>query len=214
MRALTLVRDVMRPPVLVPDGMWFQEIVRRLRVSDAGCAIVVDRLGWPIGALSEEDLLARLADPDRAGEAESAARRATRRRAVAVTARELMSEPLISVAGSLPAAAAASLMRERGVRHLAVLDQEGRPGGLVDRSALLEPLLRPDLAIRQDVEDLLRRLVRERAASVTVDVRDGVVVLVSELQLAGLLEDVEEVEGVIGVRREEPAAADGGRCAS
>lgn len=216
MRTRTLVRDVMRPPVLVPDGMWFREVVRHLRTCGAGCAIVVDRLGRPIGAASEEDLLLRLAGPPPPSEAESETRRAACRKAAAMTARELMSEPLISVAGTLPAAEAAGLMRERGVRHLAVLDDEGLSVGMVDRAALLEPLLRADAAIRQDVEDLLRRLLRDRASAVAVDVLDGVVVLGSRsgTQLAGLLDDVEEIEGVIGVRLAGPAAADGRRCAS
>lgn len=203
----TLVRDVMRAPVLVPEGMWFRELVGLLRDRGAGFLTVVDGRGRPVGAVTEEDLLLKLALRCREqppAEPESASRRAERRKAAAVIARELMSEPLIWVAPSLPAAEAARLMRERRLRHLAVLDAEGWPIGVVERSDLLALLLRPDAEIRQDVEDLLARLLREAADSIVVEVCDGVAVLRPrrevDLALEELLPDVLEVEGVVAAR--------------
>jgi len=210
----TLVRDVMRPPVLVPEGMWFRELARVLHDRGTDFATVVDALGRPVGAVTEEDLLPGLlerwlAEPP-AGP-ERASGRADRRRAAALTARELMSEPLISVGESLPAAEAARLMRQRGVRHLAVLDADGWPAGQIDRHGLLTLLLRPDAEIRQDVEDLLARLLRADADQVEVEVRDGVAIL---RRAAGagvapgeLVPDVLEVEGVLNARVAETVRA-------
>lgn len=207
MRTPTLVRDVMRPPVLAPEGTWFRELVRLLRDRDTEFLTVVDRHGQPVGAVTAEDLLLKLTRrwlDEREGGAESAGRRAERRKARAVTARDLMSEPLVSIAASVPAAEAARLMRERDLRHLAVLDHEGWVAGVIDRSDVLTLLLRPDPAIREDVENLLDRLLRGRADSVGVVVCDGVAILrlrrPADLALEELLPDVREVEGVLAAR--------------
>lgn len=71
----TLVRDVMRPPVLALEGMWFLELVRLLRDRDADFVTVVNAEGRAVGAVTEEDLLLKLAlaakrlQRSRAGEA-------------------------------------------------------------------------------------------------------------------------------------------------
>jgi CBS domain-containing protein len=60
----------------------------------------------------------------------------------------LMSEPVITADPALPAAEAARLMRDRHVRHLLVVDGDGRPCGVVHRADLLALVLRPDEEIR------------------------------------------------------------------
>ncbi|HXM58007.1 MAG TPA: CBS domain-containing protein [Candidatus Dormibacteraeota bacterium] len=207
MRSPTLVRDVMRPPVLTQEGTWFRELVRLLRDHDTEFLTVVDHQGRPVGAVTEEDLLLKLTRrwlDEPAEGLESAGRRTERRKAAAVTARELMSEPLLTIAASRPAAEAARLMRERDVRHLAVLDAGGWPAGVVDRSDVLALLLRPDEVIREDVEDLLAHLLRGGAASIGVQVCDGVAILrlarPADVPLEDLLPDVREVEGVLAAR--------------
>jgi CBS-domain-containing membrane protein len=215
----TLVRDVMRPPVLALQGMWFREMVRLLRDRGTEFLMVVDAEGRAVGAVTEEDLLLKMARgwlEERGAEPESASRRAQRRKATAVTARELMNEPLVSVAASVPAAEAARVMRERGVRHLAVLDPRGWPVGVVDRADLIALLVRPDEAIRQDVEDRLARELRGRADAVGVEVCDGVVLLRRrrdlDLPLEDVLPDVLEVEGVLAARVLGDSVADRWRC--
>jgi CBS domain-containing protein len=215
----TLVRDVMRPPVVAPQGMWFREIVRLLRDRDTEFLAIVDAEGRAVGAVTEGDLLLKLARrwlEGRPAEPESASRRAERRKAAAVTARELMSEPLVSVAAGHPVAEAARLMRRRRLRHLAVVDSAGWPVGVVHRSDLLTVLLRPDEEIRQDVDDLLARELRDRAASVEVRVSDGVVLLGRlrdvDFPLDDVLPDVLEVEGVLAARVLDDSVADNWRC--
>jgi CBS domain-containing protein len=217
----TLVRDVMRPPVLAPEGMWFREMIQLLRDRGTEFLTIVDPLGKPVGAVTEEDLLLKLAHrwlESHTEVPESASRRAERRKAAAVTARELMSEPLVSVAASYSAVEAARLMRERDLRHLAVLDHEGWPTGMVDRGDLLSVLLRPDAEIRQDVEDLLARLLRGRSDSVGVEVCDGVVIVSRrreiDFSLEEVLPDVLEVEGVLSARIPDDSVAERWRCPS
>ena len=218
MSSPTLVRDVMRPPVTAPEGMWFREMVGLLRDRGAECLAVIDAEGLLTGVVTEEDLLLKVMRrwvESRPAEPESAARRAERRKAAGVTARELMSEPVLTVEPALPALEAARLMRERHVRHLAVVDHSGRPVGMVQRGDLLATLLRPDEEVRQDVEDLLARRLRADAGAVDVRVLDGVVVLERQrdvdLPLGDLVADVEEVEGVVAVHSVGEPAADRGR---
>jgi CBS domain-containing protein len=211
----TLVRDVTRPPVLAPEGAWFRELVRLLLDRDAEFLTVIDAGGRAIGAVTEEDLLLKLARrwvEDRPAVPESASRRAQRRKAAAVTARELMSEALVSVTPVEPAAGAARLMRLRRLRHLAVVDASGLPVGVVHRGDLLALLLRDDEEIRQDVDDLLAREVRGRAASVRVEVHDGIVLLRPlrdlDFPLDGVLPDVRNVEGVLAAQALDDPVAD------
>jgi CBS domain-containing protein len=215
----TLVHDVMRPPVVVPEGMWFREMVRLLRDRHTEFLAIVDAEGRAVGAVTEEDLLLKLARrwiEERPAEVESPNHRAERRKAAAVTARELMSEPVISVAADQPVAEAARLMRGRHVRHLAVVDSTGWPVGVVHRSDLLTVLLRPDEEIRQDVDDLLARELRGRAASVEVRVSDGIVLLGRlrdvDLSLQDVIPYVLEVEGVLAARVLDDSVADNWRC--
>jgi CBS domain-containing protein len=211
----TLVRDVMRPPVQAPEGAWFRELVRLLRDRDAEFLTVIDAKGRAVGAVTEEDLLLKLARhwvEDRPARPESASRRAQRRKAAAVTARELMSEPLVSVTPAQPAAEAVRLMRLRRLRHLAVVDASGWPVGVVHRGDLLTMLLRDDEEIQQDVDDLLARELRGRAASVSVEVRDGIVRLRPlhdlDFPLDQVLPDVRDVEGVLAARALDGPVAD------
>jgi CBS domain-containing protein len=203
----TLVRDVMRHPAVAPQDMWFREMVRLTRDRSTDCLAIVDTRGRLVGVVTEEDLLLKLMQrwlESRAAEPESPARRAERRKAAGLTARELMTEPVLTADPALPATEAGRLMRDRNVRHLLVADRDGRPAGVVHRADLLALLLRPDEEIRQDVEDLLARRLRARAEAVTIHVENGVVVLegnrVVDRLLEELLLDVESVEGVLAVR--------------
>lgn len=203
----TLVRDLMRHLAVAPQDMWFREMVRLIRDRSTDCLAVVDARGRLVGVVTEEDLLLKLMRrwlESRAAESESRARRAERRKAAGATAREVMTEPVLTADPALPATEAARLMRDRNVRHLLVVDRDGRPAGVVHRADLLAPLLRPDEEIRQDVEDLLARRLRARADAVSVHVENGVVVLernrAVDLLLQDLLRDVEGVEGVLAAR--------------
>jgi CBS domain-containing protein len=205
----------MRPPVVAPRDMWFREMVRLTRDRDTDCLAIADAGGRLVGVVTEEDLLLKLLRQwleARRAESESPARLTEKRKAGGVTARELMSEPVITADPAMPATEAARLMRDRHVRHLLVGYRDGRPCGVVHRADLLALVLRPDEEIRQDVEDLLARRLHARADAITVHVENGVVVLernrVVDVLLEELLPDVGRVEGVLAAQAVADPAVD------
>jgi CBS-domain-containing membrane protein len=207
MTTSTLVRDVMRPPVVVPRGMWFRGLVRALRDRGAELLLVVDAGGRVVGVVTEEDLLLKLARrwiEERSDLPESASRRTERRKAAAVTAGELMSEPVVSTSPADRAVDAARLMRLRRVRHLAVLDPNGWPLGVVERDDLLGLILRNDSEIAQDVEDVLALDLRRDTGPIRVRACDGVVELrftrAPDAALEAMVARVRDIEGVLAVR--------------
>jgi CBS domain-containing protein len=205
----------MRPPAVAPQDMWFREMVRLTRDRDTDCLAIADTSGRLLGVVTEEDLLLKLLRQwleARPAESESPARMTEKRKAAGVTARELMSEPVITADQTMPATEAARLMRDRNVRHLLVGDRDGRPFGVVHRADLLALVLRPDEEIRQDVEDLLARRLHALADAISVHVENGVVVLeknrVVDVLLEEVLPDVERVEGVLAAQAVADSADD------
>ena len=80
----TLVRDIMRPPVVAPRDMWFREMVRLTRDRDTDCLAIADAGGRLVGVVTEEDLLLKLLRQwleARRAESESPARLTEKRKA-------------------------------------------------------------------------------------------------------------------------------------
>jgi CBS domain-containing protein len=114
-----------------------------------------------------------------------------------------MSTAPVTIDPDASVAAAARLMRERGVSWLPVLAGR-RLVGVVGRSDLLTVFLRPDAQIRSDVvEDVLAGTLVVTPGRVAVDVVDGVVTLTGELDTQGdaevAVEMVRRMEGVVDV---------------
>ena len=114
-----------------------------------------------------------------------------------------MSTAPVTIDPDASVAAAARLMRERGVSWLPVLAGR-RLVGVVGRSDLLTVFLRPDAQIRSDVvEDVLAGTLVVTPGRVAVDVVDGVVTLTGELDTQGdaevAVEMVRRTEGVVDV---------------
>ncbi len=192
-----------------------RELVRLTRDCETDCLAIADAEGRLVGVVTDEDLLMKLLKTwveSRSAESESRARRIERRKAVGLSAWELMSDPVVTADSTLEVTEAARLMRSHDLRHLLVVDRDGRPTGVVHRADLLSVLLRSDDKIRQDVEDLLARRLRTRADAVGVHVEDGIVVLERRrdvgLVLQDLVLDVGEVEGVVDVRAQRDLADD------
>lgn len=69
-------------------------------------------------------------------------------------------------------------MEHERVKRLPVVNQEGQLIGIVSRRDLLRPYLRPDSAIRQDVEiEVLKRTLWIIPATIEASVTDGRVTL-------------------------------------
>lgn len=204
----TKVRDVMTSPVetvIVTTG--FKAIVERLRARSIGAVPVVDAVGRVVGVVSESDLLVKedLADCEDHRFLEGLRARRDRTRAAATTAGELMSCPAVTIRPDTPVAQAARAMRRCGVKHLPVVDDEGRAVGIVSRGDLLAVFTRGDEQIRDEiVDDVIGRTLLLDPTLYTITVRHGFVTLSGEAALrsdAGLVEQLaRQVDGVVGVR--------------
>jgi len=175
-----------RCPISVPADAPLRTVASVLAGSRVSAVPVVDRAGTPIGVVSEIDVL-------RAGLEQDLDR---------CTARDVMTGPVVSVAVDEPLPAAARRLTEAGVRRLFVVE-DGRLTGVLARRDLLTGYLRSDDELHADVEHGVRALLSGRE-SVTVDVRDGVVLLLGRVGWRGALgalgEATAAVPGVVEVR--------------
>jgi CBS domain-containing protein len=201
----TVDKVMTREVVTVRPTTAYKELVAlmsRHAISALPVVDLVDSQGQLVGLVSQDDLLAK----ERAG----AERRMTSRgrgeqaKAHAELARDAMTSPVVSVAPDDSLARAARVMHSAKIRHLPVVDDEGRLVGIVSRSDLLKPYLRSDESIRREVAtDVLGRLAA-LPEHVEVMVDDGVVTLTGELATSDdvdlAVRLVSGIEGVVGVR--------------
>jgi len=107
-----------------------------------------------------------------------------------LTADELMTSPAITVHPDATLPAAARLMNSRHLKRLPVVDSGGgvfggNLVGIVSRCDLLSVFLRPDEDIAREVRQMLTQVLLADPASITVQVRNGVVTLAGQLGSAG-----------------------------
>lgn len=156
---LTKVKDVMTFPVhVVTQGARFKDIAAQLQQHRVGAMPVVDLDGRLVGIVSEPDLLLK-EEPvgeERPELFESRRRRLQRSQARGSTTRQLMTHPPVTIEPNASLGQAARLMRERNIKQLPVVDENGILG-VVSRGDLLKVYLRDDDPIerRADVELLL-----------------------------------------------------------
>ena len=100
------------------------------------------------------------------------------------TAEELMTSSAITVPADATVAAAARLMTAHHVRRLPVVDSGGVLLGIVSRRDLLSVFLRPDAQIARQVGETLTALLPGGSTGIQVGVRDGVVSLTGQPELA------------------------------
>jgi len=204
----TTVAEVMTSDVVaVAPSTPVPDVAATLYTAAVRALPVFDEDGRLLGVISEADLLAAVAAP------EPSEQRWWRPRHIhrgvpaahpgARTAGELMSAVPVTIGPDATVAAAARLMRERGVSWLPVL-ADGRLVGVLGRADLLSVFLRSDAAIRSEVlDDVLAGTMVVAPGRVAVDVVDGVVTLDGELDTHGDAEVavalVGRIEGVVAV---------------
>lgn len=122
MEAVILVRDVMTTAVKTarPDSSIL-EVVKKMNKFDIGSIVIVqgDR---PVGIITERDVLRKIVEPCLDP--------------MAVSVKEVMSTPLITVDEAVGVEEAARLMARRRVKRLPVI-QEGRLVGIVTTTDLV-----------------------------------------------------------------------------
>ncbi|MEU0398030.1 CBS domain-containing protein [Streptomyces sp. NPDC006208] len=201
------VRELMtRDVVRVRQDAPFKEIVRLLTEHQVTALPVVDDQDRPLGVVSEKDLLRK--STDQSGSADllplpdpEAWERA---KAEGTKAEELMSAPAVCARPEWSVVEAARLMEVQNVKRLPVVDESDKLIGIVSRRDLLGVFLRDDEAIRLEiVQDVLARTLGRDPSSITVEVREGQVVLSGSVPFKGMLAAVDRmcmsVDGVVSV---------------
>lgn len=133
------VADIMVSPVVTARAdATLQDTVTRLQGERVGSCVVIDADGKAIGIVTERDVLNAVG----------------REGAVALTRplSAFMSTPVEWIAANALLYRAIARMDRRRIRHLAVLDGEGRPLGMVTTRALLRVRAGQSLAIGDAVE--------------------------------------------------------------
>ncbi len=202
------VQDVMSAlPVSVSKTASFREIAARLRECRVSAFPVLDADGKVIGVVSEADLLVKEAVPDEPnviwGLLAGIVHHAARAKAGGVTAADLMTSPAVTIGPDGTVEHAARLMYDRKVKRLPVVDQAGRPVGIISRSDVLAVFDRTDAEIR---EEIMSQVIagRSEPSWYSVIVKDGVVTLEGTPETAAIGRDlvrrVRHVQGVVAVR--------------
>ena len=185
----------------------FQELVRLLEQCHISALPVVDDSGRLVGIVSGADLLIKEGYPHGATDAspvDAARYRKRLDKAAGTRAAELMAAPVSTVPLGTLIADAVRLMLRLDVKRLPVVDARGGLAGIVARSDLLKVFLRPDPAVRWEVDhDIIRGEFGIADGAVQVEVRDGVVGLRGQVerrgQVAALVRRAQAVDGVAQV---------------
>lgn len=201
------VSDVMTATVVaVGLDAPFKEIVAAMKRWRVSAVPVLEGEGLVVGVVSEADLLAkeelRAAEPTMIGQKE---RLADYAKAGAVTARELMSSPAVTVSADAGLPRAARLMAQHRVKRLPVVSEQGMLKGIVSRSDLLKVFLRTDADLAAEVRrEVVDRLFPVSRGGIHVDVDKGCVTITGPVRDATLIPVAERlaraVEGVVDVR--------------
>jgi len=211
------VQDVMTREVVTarPDTSY-QELVRLLTSHRISAVPVVSQTGQVLGIVSESDLALKEVVPHRVGRAplfETTAEYAEHAKALATTAEEVMTAPVVTVHPEERVVAAARRMREHKVKRLPVCDRAGMLIGIVTLGDLLKVFVRADEEIRFEIVDqLITRLLRLPATAIAVEVAEGVVRLGGKLarrsQAVGLEYLASRVDGVVAIDNQLTWAVD------
>jgi CBS domain-containing protein len=133
------VKDVMtKTVVVVNESAPFKEIVTLMKRHQVSAVPVVRGDGIVLGIVSEADLLLKEAfEPDEEAPAfERRQRRIDRTKAAGLVAAQVMTAPPVTLAGDATLMQAAKMMRDRRIKRLPVVDEDGRIEGIVSLADL------------------------------------------------------------------------------
>jgi len=195
------VADVMTARVHVAGPLTpFKLLVRLIEENRVSAIPIVDLNGFPIGIVSESDLLLK----ERRHELETEPdllhlrrRQKERGKAEGLVASDLMTTPPITISATTGLTLAARMMQVRNVRRLIVVDERGRIAGVVSRSDLLQVFLRTDEELRDEIID---RLIP--ALMLSADQPIGVEVLYNVVTLSGEVDRRSDAEILARMTRE------------
>ena len=201
------VAHVMSAPVFtVTPSTTYKHMVQLMSEHAVSALPVVDEQGVLVGIVSEADLLVKESRPERHRVlwTETGRERRMADKAEATVAAEVMTAHVLTVHVGMPLAHAARIMQQHSVKRLPVVDDDGALVGIVSRSDLLKPFLRPDADIRSDiVETVLPKWLLIDPTDIVVDVTDGAVTLTGTVERSSEVEVIDHVlprlEGVVSL---------------
>jgi CBS domain-containing protein len=120
MNTATTIRDFMRKRIeTIRVAESVQETAKKMKEKNISSLLVVDKDNKPIGLITERDLVRKVCIGDVPPSA--------------ITNKELMSSPIITIDSKESQSIAADLMLQKNVRHLLVVDTDNddRPVGIV-----------------------------------------------------------------------------------
>jgi len=203
-----VVKDVMSVhPTSVRKTASFKELVARLRAYQVSAFPVLGDDGSVIGVVSDADMLAKEALDGELhgmpGLIAGLAHHRAFRKAVGVTAGDLMTSPAVTVRPDDTIEHAARLMYHRGLERLPVVDAAGRLTGIITRTDVLAVFDRPDEEIRLEIIGQVIPRFSE-PSWYAVRVKDGIVTLEGTPEAISIghevLRQVRRVQGVVAVR--------------
>jgi CBS-domain-containing membrane protein len=202
----TTVGDVMTARVIaVKRNADFKEIAAVLRQYRVSACPVIDDAGGVVGVVSEADLLYKAADCDLpAGLIRLRWKLGEESKITAVTARELMTSPAVTIHADVPVQVAARVMRDRRLKRLPVVSTGGKLLGIVTRTDVLGVYDRPDADILAAVKIIVADEFGTSPDAVEVNVSSGVVTLSGSVPLQEMALElaarIRHIEGVVAVR--------------
>jgi CBS domain-containing protein len=125
------------PAVYVNDDL--AHVLHLMLESNITRVIVLDEQRKPVGIITDGDLVARVSPVVRRGVLQALMARVVGAEVSQeqVTARELMSENVLSAGNDTTVSEAITLMLREGRKRLVVIDEQGNPIGIVDRQTLM-----------------------------------------------------------------------------
>ena len=201
------VQEVMtRDVVTVSPSTPFKEVVRLLHDHGISAAPVVGADGCLLGIVSEADLALKEEDgrPPAAPLFGRASWRKLRAKGAGTLAAHCMTARAVTVAPSASLGAAARLLHRRGIRHLPVVERDGRLVGIVTRRDLLTVFLRRDEEIHHEIlSAVLDATLDLPFDAVRVRVDEGTVTLTGHVpwpvSAGEVVELVGALDGVVAV---------------
>jgi CBS domain-containing protein len=161
----------------------YKEIARMLTDHEISGVPVLTMGRHVAGIVSEGDLLAARDHNPMTGHG-LRHRLPSRKQQHSRTAEQLMTTPAVTTHPDATIAGAARTMNVHHVRRLPVVDSGGKLVGIVSRRDLLSVFLRPDAEIARQVGEILAELLPGGPTGIEVAVRNGVVTLSGQPELA------------------------------
>ena len=201
----TTVKDIMTTRVIwVRKDASFRELAAALRRHRVSAFPVLGDGDKVIGVVSEADLLTKEALDGEPGVFTGILHRREAEKARGITAGDLMTAAVVTVAPEDTVEHAARLMYTRRVKRLPVVDANGRLVGIISRADVLSVFDRSDEEIRKEIGELILDEFPVDPQAFHVTVSDGIVTLAGapETDVVGheIVQRIRHVQGVVAVR--------------